>query len=79
MMDVEQHNVITTFIDGSYQYFCTNVREGRLRPPQEPDELMRAGGRPITCPLPLFGGSNLKKEKRISWHSAKTMQPKTSI
>lgn len=28
MMDVEQHNVITTFIDGSYQYFCTNVREG---------------------------------------------------
>jgi hypothetical protein len=28
MMDVEQHNVITTFIDGSYQYFCTNIREG---------------------------------------------------
>lgn len=28
MMDVEQHNVITTFIDGSYQYFCTNRREG---------------------------------------------------
>lgn len=28
MMDVEQHNVITTFIDGSYQFFCNNVREG---------------------------------------------------
>lgn len=28
MMDVEQPNVMTTFIDGSYQYFCTNVREG---------------------------------------------------
>lgn len=28
MMDVEQHNVITTFIDGSYQFFCTNRREG---------------------------------------------------
>jgi hypothetical protein len=28
MMDVEQHNVITTFIDCSYQYLCTNVREG---------------------------------------------------
>lgn len=28
MMDVEQHNVMTTFIDGSYQYFCINVREG---------------------------------------------------
>lgn len=27
MMDVELHNVITTFIDGSYQYFATNVRE----------------------------------------------------
>jgi hypothetical protein len=27
MMDVELHNVITTFIDGSYQYFCTNVRQ----------------------------------------------------
>lgn len=27
MMDVEQHNVITTFIDGSYQFFCTNRRE----------------------------------------------------
>jgi hypothetical protein len=27
MMDVETHNVIVTFIDGSYQYFCTNVRE----------------------------------------------------
>lgn len=24
--DVEQHNVFTTFIDGSYQYFCKNVR-----------------------------------------------------
>jgi hypothetical protein len=27
MSDVEQHNVITTFIDGSYQFFCTNIRE----------------------------------------------------
>jgi hypothetical protein len=26
--DVEQHNVTTTFIDGSYQFFCNNVREG---------------------------------------------------
>lgn len=28
MTDVEQHNVQTTFIDCSYQYFCKNVREG---------------------------------------------------
>lgn len=28
MSDVEQHNVITTFLDSSFQYFCTNVREG---------------------------------------------------
>ena len=28
MMDVEQHNVITNFIDCSYQYFSNNVREG---------------------------------------------------
>lgn len=27
MIDTELHNVITTFVDGSYQYFCTNVRE----------------------------------------------------
>lgn len=27
MMDVEQHNVITTFVDSSYQYFDINVRE----------------------------------------------------
>lgn len=27
MMDVELHNVVTTFIDGSYQYFSTNIRE----------------------------------------------------
>lgn len=27
MMDLEQHNVITTFIDGSYQFFSRNVRE----------------------------------------------------
>ena len=27
MSDVEQHNVITTFIDGSYQYFVNNVRQ----------------------------------------------------
>lgn len=26
--DVEQHNVITTFIDGSYQFLSVNVREG---------------------------------------------------
>lgn len=26
-MDVEQHNVMTTFIDGSYQFFCRNVRQ----------------------------------------------------
>jgi len=26
--DVEQHNVFTTFLDGSYQYFCKNVRNG---------------------------------------------------
>ncbi len=25
--DVEQHNVMTTFIDGSYQFFCKNVRQ----------------------------------------------------
>jgi hypothetical protein len=28
MMDVEQHNVMTTYIDGSYQFMCLNVREG---------------------------------------------------
>jgi hypothetical protein len=28
MMDVEQHNVVTTFVDGSYQFFAINVREG---------------------------------------------------
>jgi hypothetical protein len=28
MFDVEQHNVMTTFIDCSYQYFCNNVRLG---------------------------------------------------
>jgi hypothetical protein len=28
MSDVELHNVITTWIDNSYQFFCTNVREG---------------------------------------------------
>ncbi len=28
MSDVEQHNVITTFIDSSYQFFCKNVRQG---------------------------------------------------
>ncbi len=28
MSDVEQHNVNTTFVDGSYNYFCKNVREG---------------------------------------------------
>ncbi len=28
MMDVEQHNVMTTFIDGSYQFFSINIREG---------------------------------------------------
>jgi hypothetical protein len=27
MSDVELHNVVTTFVDGSYQYFCGNVRE----------------------------------------------------
>lgn len=27
MADVEQHNVTTVFIDGSYQFFCTNRRE----------------------------------------------------
>ena len=27
MKDVEQHNVVTAFIDGSYQFFCKNVRE----------------------------------------------------
>jgi hypothetical protein len=25
--DPELHNVVTTFVDGSYQYLCTNVRE----------------------------------------------------
>lgn len=25
--DVEQHNVFTTFLDGSYQFFCKNVRQ----------------------------------------------------
>ena len=28
MSDVEQHNVVSTFVDCSYQYICTNVREG---------------------------------------------------
>lgn len=27
MKDVEQHNVITTFVDCSYNFFCKNVRE----------------------------------------------------
>lgn len=27
MTDVEMHNVITTFVDGSYQFFSSNVRE----------------------------------------------------
>jgi len=27
IMDQETHNVMVTFIDSSYQYFCTNVRE----------------------------------------------------
>jgi len=27
MYDLELHNVATTFVDSSYQYFCTNVRE----------------------------------------------------
>jgi hypothetical protein len=27
MKDVEQHNVLTTFVDGSYQFFCKNVRQ----------------------------------------------------
>lgn len=26
-IDVESHNVFTTFIDGSYQFFCKNVRQ----------------------------------------------------
>lgn len=25
--DPELHNVVTTFVDGSYQFFCTNIRE----------------------------------------------------
>lgn len=28
MMDVEQHNVMTTYVDGSYQYLMLNRREG---------------------------------------------------
>jgi len=28
MTDVEQHNVITSFVDSSFNFFCTNVREG---------------------------------------------------
>ena len=28
MLDVEQHNVQTVFVDASFQLFCTNVREG---------------------------------------------------
>lgn len=28
MSDVEQNNVMTTHIDGSYQYFCKNIRAG---------------------------------------------------
>jgi hypothetical protein len=28
MMDVELHNVITTFVDSSFQFMCLNVREG---------------------------------------------------
>jgi hypothetical protein len=28
MRDVENNNVITTFIDSSYQFFCKNVRQG---------------------------------------------------
>jgi hypothetical protein len=28
MFDVEQHNVQTVFLDGSYQFFCDNVRLG---------------------------------------------------
>ena len=27
MSDVEQHNTITTYLEGSYQFFCTNMRE----------------------------------------------------
>ncbi len=27
MRDVEQNNVLTTFLDGTYQYFCKNVRQ----------------------------------------------------
>ncbi len=27
MSDVEQHNVVTTFIDSSYQFFCNNIRQ----------------------------------------------------
>lgn len=27
MSDVEQHNTITTYLEGSYQFFCTNLRE----------------------------------------------------
>ena len=27
MTDIEQHNTVTSFIDGSYQYFCNNVRQ----------------------------------------------------
>jgi hypothetical protein len=30
MKDVEMHNVIVTFIDGSYQFFCTNRRHAGL-------------------------------------------------
>lgn len=28
MMDVEQHNVMTTFVDCSFNFFCNNVRQG---------------------------------------------------
>lgn len=28
MTDVEQNNVMTTFVDGSYQFFCNNIRAG---------------------------------------------------
>jgi hypothetical protein len=28
MTDQEQHNVFTTFVDASYQFFCKNVRAG---------------------------------------------------
>lgn len=27
MSDVEQHNTVTSFVDGSYNYFCNNVRQ----------------------------------------------------